>query len=137
MTDENQATEALPPVGSEARVITDERALIGKTRAARINQPGNMPWCGLGLSGGGIRSASLSLGVLQALAQADLLKRFDYISSVSGGGYIATSLQWWWGQPREDRADPNTAVFGVGPSDFPYGPAQRSEEHTSELQSPA
>jgi hypothetical protein len=128
MTDENQAAQALPPVGSEARVVADERALIEKTRASRVSQPGNMPWCGLGLSGGGIRSASLSLGVLQTLAQADLLKRFDYISSVSGGGYIATSLQWWWGQPREDQADPNPAVFGVGPQDFPYGPAQPGTE---------
>jgi Patatin-like phospholipase len=111
--------------GDEARVLADERRLIEKTRAARIGQDG-APWCGLGLSGGGIRSASLSLGVLQALAESDVLRRFDFISSVSGGGYIATSLQWWWGRPREDRSDPGTpiAVFGVGPSDFPYGPAR-------------
>src|SRR5437868_7905293 len=55
---------------------------------------------GLALSGGGIRSATCSLGVLQALATsrqpsaaatADnaLLREFDYVSSVSGGGYIA------------------------------------------------
>ena len=131
MVDLNQAAAGpLHPEGSEARVIADERALIGRTRAARINPPGNppgpMPWCGLGLSGGGIRSASLSLGVLQALAETDILRRFDYISSVSGGGYIATALQWWWGRPREDRPDPNaeTATFGVGPDDFPYGPAR-------------
>ena len=131
MVNLNQAAAGpLHPEGSEARVIADERALIGKTRAARVNPPGNppgpMPWCGLGLSGGGIRSASLSLGVLQALAETDILRRFDYISSVSGGGYIATALQWWWGRPREDRPDPNaeTATFGVGPDDFPYGPAR-------------
>lgn len=131
MVNLNQAAAGpLHPEGSEARVIADERALIGKTRAARVNPPGNppgpMPWCGLGLSGGGIRSASLSLGVLQALAETDILRRFDYISSVSGGGYIATALQWWWGRPREDRPDPNaeTATFGVGPGDFPYGPAR-------------
>ena len=34
------------------------------------------------------------LGVLQALAQHDLLRRFDYLSTVSGGGYIGTSLTW-------------------------------------------
>ena len=120
-TDQGQLDQA-----SEARVLADERALIGKTRAARIGQDGDAPWCGLGLSGGGIRSASLSLGVLQGLAESNVLRRFDYISSVSGGGYIATSLQWWWGRPREDQPDPNTptAVFGVGPLDFPYGPAR-------------
>jgi hypothetical protein len=39
------------------------------------------------LSGGGIRSAAFSLGVLQALAQQGLLTSFDYLSTVSGGGY--------------------------------------------------
>src|SRR4051812_23041203 len=45
------------------------------------------------LSGGGIRSASFSLGVLQALASAGLLTRFDYLSTVSGGGFIGGWLQ--------------------------------------------
>ncbi|HSU05845.1 MAG TPA: patatin-like phospholipase family protein [Acetobacteraceae bacterium] len=45
------------------------------------------------LSGGGIRSASFCLGVLQALASAKLLARFDYLSTVSGGGYIGSWLQ--------------------------------------------
>ena len=40
------------------------------------------------LSGGGIRSAAFSLGVIQALARARLLGQFDYLSTVSGGGYI-------------------------------------------------
>jgi Patatin-like phospholipase len=114
------------PVGSEARVMQDEKDLIARTRVARVGVSGPLPWCGLGLSGGGIRSASLGLGVLQGLAERDLLKRFDYISSVSGGGYIATSLQWWWSRPREDRPDPRTptVTFGVRPPDFPYGPAR-------------
>ncbi|MCY4658375.1 MAG: hypothetical protein OXF93_00990 [Acidobacteria bacterium] len=49
---------------------------------------------GLALSGGGIRSATFALGVLQRLARADLLKRFDYLSTVSGGGYIGGALTW-------------------------------------------
>jgi predicted acylesterase/phospholipase RssA len=40
------------------------------------------------LSGGGIRSAAFSLGVVQGLARSGLLARFDYLSTVSGGGYI-------------------------------------------------
>ena len=48
---------------------------------------------GLALSGGGIRSAAFSLGALQALdAKGDLIKRIDYLSTVSGGGYIGSSL---------------------------------------------
>jgi Patatin-like phospholipase len=44
------------------------------------------------LSGGGIRSASFSLGVIQALARARLLGQFDYLSTVSGGGFIGSWL---------------------------------------------
>ena len=40
------------------------------------------------LSGGGIRSAAFSLGVVQALARLGLLAQFDYLSTVSGGGFI-------------------------------------------------
>lgn len=61
------------------------------------------------LSGGGIRSASFALGVIEALAvhprpapnqQAEseakcLLCQFDYLSTVSGGGYIGSWLSAW------------------------------------------
>ena len=50
---------------------------------------------GLCLSGGGIRSATFALGVLQGLARAKLLSKFDYLSSVSGGGYIHQFLAAW------------------------------------------
>ncbi|HTL63054.1 MAG TPA: patatin-like phospholipase family protein [Nitrospira sp.] len=47
------------------------------------------------LSGGGIRSATFALGVLQGLSRLSLLKRFDYLSTVSGGGYIGSWLTAW------------------------------------------
>src|SRR5579883_533417 len=47
---------------------------------------------GLALSGGGIRSATTSLGVLQALKKLGLLDAFDYLSTVSGGGFTGS----WW-----------------------------------------
>ncbi len=47
------------------------------------------------LSGGGIRSAAFSLGVLQALARAGLLAKFDFLSTVSGGGYVGSWLSTW------------------------------------------
>lgn len=50
---------------------------------------------GLCLSGGGIRSATFNLGVLQGLAELRLLDCFDYLSSVSGGGYIHQWLAAW------------------------------------------
>ena len=50
---------------------------------------------GLAFSGGGIRSATFNLGVLQALAQMRVLSKFDYLSTVSGGGYIGSWLIAW------------------------------------------
>jgi hypothetical protein len=47
------------------------------------------------LSGGGIRSASFALGGIQALAGRSLLERFDYLSTVSGGGYSGSWLSTW------------------------------------------
>ncbi|MDJ0837283.1 MAG: hypothetical protein QNK37_12255 [Acidobacteriota bacterium] len=43
---------------------------------------------GLAFSGGGIRSATLNLGVLQGLKRIGLFKAVDYLSTVSGGGYL-------------------------------------------------
>ncbi|RQQ44525.1 patatin-like phospholipase family protein [Burkholderia stagnalis] len=43
---------------------------------------------GLAISGGGIRSAIFALGVMQAMAERDVLKHFSYLSTVSGGSYI-------------------------------------------------
>src|ERR1700719_27285 len=47
---------------------------------------------GLALSGGGIRSAALCLGAMQALDSHKLIDKIDYLSTVSGGGYIGTSM---------------------------------------------
>ncbi|WP_139350223.1 patatin-like phospholipase family protein [Rhodanobacter sp. C03] len=50
---------------------------------------------GLALSGGGIRSATFSLGVLQRMAMRDTLKEIDMLSTVSGGGYMGAFLSAW------------------------------------------
>ncbi len=47
---------------------------------------------GLALSGGGIRSGAVSLGVLQTLQESNVLSEFDYVSTVSGGGYPVYGL---------------------------------------------
>jgi hypothetical protein len=51
--------------------------------------------CGLALSGGGIRSATFNLGLLQGLQQMGVLKYFDYLATVSGGGYIGGFWTAW------------------------------------------
>jgi hypothetical protein len=55
----------------------------------------NKPRAALCLSGGGIRSATFGLGLIQGLARCGLLERFDYLSTVSGGGYIGGWLSAW------------------------------------------
>jgi hypothetical protein len=52
-------------------------------------------FAGLAFSGGGIRSATFNLGMLQALAELRMLRDFDYLSTVSGGGYIGGWLSKW------------------------------------------
>ena len=47
---------------------------------------------GLSLSGGGVRSAAVCLGALQAFNHHDMLRNVDYLSTVSGGGYTGSSL---------------------------------------------
>ena len=53
------------------------------------------PLTALCLSGGGIRSATFGLGVIQGLAEQGMLGAFDYLSTVSGGGYIGGWLTAW------------------------------------------
>jgi hypothetical protein len=70
---------------------------------------------GIACSGGGIRSASFSLGALQMLQEKGVLKRCRYLSAVSGGSYIAAAFcmvrkTWPEGQaqpPGSDDSDPN------------------------------
>ncbi len=50
---------------------------------------------GIALSGGGIRSATFNLGLLQGLRRLDVLDRLDYLSTVSGGGYIGSCWSAW------------------------------------------
>ncbi|MEP6962200.1 MAG: patatin-like phospholipase family protein, partial [Acidobacteriota bacterium] len=45
---------------------------------------------GLAFSGGGIRSATFNLGILQQLDRLKLLQYVDYLSTVSGGGYVGS-----------------------------------------------
>jgi hypothetical protein len=52
-------------------------------------------FAGLAFSGGGIRSATFNLGMLQAMAELKMLRDFDYLSTVSGGGYIGGWFSKW------------------------------------------
>ena len=79
-------------------------------------EPDNL--VGLALSGGGVRSATFNLGFLQGLQTQDHLKMFDYLSTVSGGGYIGACLTWFMsvqkkGFPFSTNDDHSTASSDV------------------------
>ncbi|HEV8531499.1 MAG TPA: hypothetical protein VGT00_08795 [Methylomirabilota bacterium] len=71
-----------------------ERELLAARRGASLADAERPPhdMLGVALSGGGIRSATFSLGVFQALARFGLVARIDYLSTVSGGGYFGACL---------------------------------------------
>jgi hypothetical protein len=70
-------------------VLEEERAEIQRRRGP--SEP-DRPLVGLAISGGGIRSATFGLGVLESLKSIGVLKRVDYLSTVSGGGFIGSWL---------------------------------------------
>ncbi len=72
-----------------------------------VGQARQMELAGLAFSGGGIRSATFNLGVLQGLAKFNKVRTFDYLSTVSGGGYIGNWLEAWIQRPGlEDEKPP-------------------------------
>jgi hypothetical protein len=72
-------------------VLEMEEEVLRNARTQALS----MDLVGLSFSGGGIRSATFNLGVLQGLAHSDLLDLVDYLSTVSGGGYIGSWLAAW------------------------------------------
>jgi hypothetical protein len=100
------------PEGIVKDINRDERDEVYARRDAHgIATSKGVNASGLALSGGGIRSATFCLGVVQVLADRGLLKDVDFLSTVSGGGYTGSFL---------------TARLGAGGSQQdvagPYGP---------------
>ncbi len=107
--DDGPANETLPD-GWQTLCAKERQAIIRRRQLAQkaptdADSAAQMPRVGLALSGGGIRSATFALGLMRGLAQSpasdsdtdtpqadltgdSLLGRLDYLSTVSGGGYI-------------------------------------------------
>ncbi len=103
-------------------VKASERARIDAQRRARGNEKSDI--FALCLSGGGIRSASFALGVIQALLRRGELKNVDYLSTVSGGGYIGSALSWLLSASSEATVNPTSET-----DYFPLGSRQRGARH--------
>lgn len=90
---------AAPLPGMEEEAALLSQVLEAELKHIRNNRHWETPenvvarsLVGLALSGGGIRSATTNLGVLQALSRMEILPMVDYLSTVSGGGYIGACL---------------------------------------------
>jgi hypothetical protein len=99
--------EANRRIGSGARKVGNEHELAechesDKPLKRLLHMADASALC---LSGGGVRSASFCLGVLEGLSrfnrkgqpseQAGLMHELDYLSTVSGGGYIGSWMMAW------------------------------------------
>ncbi len=96
-TTQGQAATTAPPV---TKVVTDALTPSGEASEDKLQRyytaaHGLQNLSALCLSGGGIRSAAFALGVAQGLAKRGLLQNFDYLSTVSGGGYFGSFLTAW------------------------------------------
>jgi len=78
---------------SASDILTEEAEALNRERGASV--PSDTPLSALCLSGGGIRSASFCVGFIQGLARNGLLDGWDYISTVSGGGFAGGWLAAW------------------------------------------
>ena len=88
---------------AEAGAVLERRTKHG------IHTPVGMNAVGLALSGGGIRSATFCLGVVQVLAEHGMLRGVDFLSTVSGGGYTGSFLSTRLGadEPHSDVGSPH------------------------------
>ncbi|WP_339735661.1 patatin-like phospholipase family protein [uncultured Gimesia sp.] len=85
------------------KVRVEEQDYINQRRnAAQLENQELSPPVGLALSGGGIRSATFALGVLQKFAKHNSLRLVDYMTTVSGGGYIGSCISSLMSSPQPD-----------------------------------
>lgn len=84
-------------VSREYEILRPDLKFPSADRAELFQQAHGLerPLSALCISGGGIRSATFALGALQGLAEQGVLEQFDYLSTVSGGGYIGGWLTAW------------------------------------------
>lgn len=108
----------------QAHIIARRKAMAPHD-SALLDGKGVENAFGLAISGGGIRSATFCLGVVQQLHRRGLFRQVDYLSTVSGGGYLGTFLTSYLGHAENSgavhaSADPDARieqVFGPGLND--------------------
>lgn len=123
---EMERTVEWRPMG---QTMHGEQSILSKAESDRVYQRqgfyqiAQRKWAaGLALSGGGIRSATFAMGVIVALSKRGLLPQFDYLSTVSGGGYAGSFLTQLLGSAASD------SDLGLGRKNLPFRRAEGESE---------
>lgn len=129
MTPESERVSLDAVRQAEIEYITERRVLSAKAVQRDFGPPAQS-LVGLALSGGGIRSATTNLGVLQALSRMGILPLVDYLCTVSGGGYIGACLSALlsvrkqaggpWQPTKHELSQPKEALFTSEWKEFPF-----------------
>lgn len=127
------------------KIMEAEKEAINKRRAAVANPAyrnttnGNAELhdvAGLAISGGGIRSASFALGVVQELSRHNVLQHFDYLSTVSGGGYLGAFLSSYLNSRPAARETNTETNIGLGSNQLPLNrPNANKTLHSAQSES--
>jgi Patatin-like phospholipase len=141
---------AEPTTKFKAKLVEHyERVLLAERRCQVQDAPlkfilYGMEGTAVCLSGGGIRSASFSLGILEGLARFSrravcaektrpLLDTLDYLSTVSGGGYIGSWLMAWSERSDYHQVVDQLAAAAPTSGDPEPQPIRHLREYTSYL----
>ncbi len=112
----------------ELAVIAERRQAAGLPCPKGVRPSASLGLVGMCLSGGGIRSATFNLGVVQTLHKRGLWRFVDYLSTVSGGGYLGGALSSLYAHATMEDAI-NTLL-----DDLPEGAASRHlRDHSNYL----
>jgi|GEM_PF-4216460 len=93
----------------------EEKYLNERRKVNEISDEEAKESWGLCISSGGVRSSILSLGLIQSLIKHNFFRRFDYLSTVGGGGFIAGCLTSLLTGSKSARGK-----FGVSPKNSPF-----------------
>ncbi len=104
----------------ELEIIREARGKQNATQDDKTVPTTEHELVGLALSGGGIRSATFNLGFLQALCRHGILKNVHYLSTVSGGGYIGSSLTTLLNSDFEKQEKKENKIDLLDDENFPF-----------------
>ena len=108
-------------------MTSDEQNALWENADSESCRPGLI---GISFSGGGIRSSTFNLGIVQVLHKVGLFRCADYMSTVSGGGYLGTFISSYYTiKAKEQSSAPEFP--------FQHTPGERESDYMRHLRSHA